>query len=112
MAQLVTIKELAQLVGIKESKIRRWTKKGILTPIRKSSEDGKSFLYNLDSVQVKLEILDRIRIDFPSLDVIGERFQQVFGRRDRDLLEALQTAASHKELIKRYVEAIRSWQSY
>jgi DNA-binding transcriptional MerR regulator len=107
MGPLVTIRELAEQVGIKESKIRRWTKKGILTPIRKSSEDGKSFLYNLDCVQVKLEILDRIRIDFPSLDVIGEKFQQVFGRRDCDLLEDLQTAPSHKELIKKYVESIR-----
>jgi DNA-binding transcriptional MerR regulator len=108
MGQLVTIRELAEQVGIRESKIRRWTKKGILTPIRKSSEDGKSFLYNLDCVQIKLEILDRIRIDFSSLDVIGEEFQQTFGRRDCDLLEALQTAPSKKELIRKYVESIRS----
>ena len=106
MGQLVTIRELAEHVGIKESKIRRWTKKRILTPIRKSSEDGKSFLYNLDCVQVKLEILDRIRIDFSSLDEIGERFQEVFGRRDSDLREALQTTSSRKDLVKKYVESI------
>lgn len=107
MGRLVTIGELAKHVGIKESKIRRWTKKGILTPIRKSSEDGKSFLYNLDCVEVKLEILDRIRIDFAGLDEIGNRFMQIFGQRNCDLLEALQTTQSRKDLIKKFVESIR-----
>jgi len=107
MGQLVTVRELAKHVGIKESKIRRWTKKGILTPIRKSNEDGKSFLYNLECVELKLEILDRIRIDFAGLDEIGDRFQQTFGQRDCDLLESLQTTQSRKDLVKKFVELIR-----
>ena len=107
MGRLVTIRELSELVEIKESKIRRWTKKGILTPVSVSSKDGKSLLYHLDCVKVKLEILERIRIDFNDLSEIGAVFQKVFGRRDSDLREALQRSENRKELIRKYLEEIR-----
>ena len=111
MGPLVTIKELAEELEIKVSKIRRWTKKGLLTPISKSKDDGKSFLYHIDCVKIKLEVLDRIRIDFTSLDEIGARFEKAFGRRDSDLLLALQTTGNRKELIKKYAQEIRGLES-
>jgi DNA-binding transcriptional MerR regulator len=107
MGALVTVKELSKQLEIKESKVRRWTKKGLLTPISKSKQDGKSLLYDLDCARIKLEILDRIRIDFSSLSEIGARFREVFGRRDADLLDALHTTDNRKGLVKKYIEEIR-----
>lgn len=107
MGALVTVKELSKQLEIKESKVRRWTKKGLLTPISKNKQDGKSLLYDIDCARIKLEILDRIRIDFSSLSEIGARFREVFGRRDVDLLEALHTTDNRKGLVKKYIEEIR-----
>jgi len=107
MGPLVTVRELSKQLDIKESKIRRWTKKGLLTPISKSKLDGKSYLYDIDCVRIKLEILDRIRIDFPSLTEIADRFRQVFGTRDADLREALHTTDNPKGLVKKYIQEIR-----
>ena len=108
MGALVTVRELSKQLGIKESKVRRWTKQGLLTPISKSKQDGRSFLYDIDCAWIKLEILDRIRIDFASLSEIAARFREIFGRRDSDLLEALHTTDNRKELVKKYIEEIRS----
>ena len=106
MGQLVTIKELSEQTGFKASKIRRWTKKGILTPVSKSEDDGKSYLYHIDCVRIKTGIVKRIIIDF-SLEAIGARFQKVFGRRNSNLLEELQRTQNHSDLVRKYTEMVR-----
>ncbi|RLA78495.1 MAG: hypothetical protein DRG33_05425 [Deltaproteobacteria bacterium] len=106
MGTLITVQEIAKQFDLNAAKIRRWTKIGILTPIRKCDKDGKSFLYNSDCIKIKLEILERIRIEFSDLNEIGVRFKKVFGRRDSELLYALQRSTANKKLIEDFEEKI------
>ena len=107
MGQLVTIKELSEQTGFKASKIRRWTKKGILTPVSKSEDDGKSYLYHIDCVRIKTDIVKRIIIDF-SLEAIGARFLKVFGSRNSILIDELQQTQNHSDLVRKYTQMVRT----
>ena len=106
MKSLITVQEIAKQFDLNEAKIRRWTKKGILTPIKKCDKNGKSFLYNSDCVKIKLEIVEIIRIEFSDLNEIGARFKKIFGHRDSELLSALQRSTSHKKLIQDFEKKI------
>jgi DNA-binding transcriptional MerR regulator len=106
MGSLITVQEMSKQFGMNEAKIRRWTKKGILAPIKKCDKNGKSFLYNQDCVKIKLEILKLIRVEFSDLNEIGARFKKVFGRRNSDLLSALGRSTSDKKLIQDFEKKI------
>ena len=106
MGSLITVQEIVKQFGMNEAKIRRWTKKGILAPIKKCDKNGKSFLYNRDCVKIKLEILKLIRVEFSDLKEIGARFKKVFGRRDSDLLSALGLSTSNKKIIQDFEKKI------
>ena len=88
MANLLNVEELSLKTGWKVSKIRRYTKAGIFAPVSKDSINGKSLLYHLGCVEMKLQLIEEFRIDF-SLKELGERIQNICGKRNKVLLKMI-----------------------
>ena len=107
------IVELQEDFALSENKIRRWTDAGILIPVGIDPRDGKSFRYHIDCVRIRLSVFNRIRFKFrkATLEVIGEKFQQVFGSEDdgdERLKQEMEETKKRSDLIKKYVNEISS----
>lgn len=113
---LVTMKQLIKQLqpefDLSPNKIRRWTEAGILI-LAEIDEDGKSFLYHIDCVRVRLAVFKRVRLKYrkESLKGIGEKFKEVFGGEedeDENLKRDLEKSRKMDNVIKKYVNEVSS----
>jgi DNA-binding transcriptional MerR regulator len=107
MGALLSSQKLAESLGITLYKVRRYTKAGILTPMSKDRGDGKTLLYDPRCVEIKLEILYQLSVDYSQKE-LGERFKRVFGRRNAALIRALESMAHKEEIISKFLREIES----
>ncbi len=105
MSTLLTSQELVKSVGITINKIRRYTRSGILTPMSKDRRDGKSLLYDTRCVEIKLEILYRLSLDYSKKE-LGERFRKVFGKRNVHLIRALESMSEQEDILQKFSKEI------
>ena len=108
MTNLLNVKELSQKKGWKVSKIRRYTKEGIFSPVSKDSENGKSLIYNLGCVEIKIRLIDELRLDY-KIKELGEKIQKVCGKRNRKLLTMINTTKEDK-IIEKLKEEITAFE--
>jgi len=104
MTNLLNVEELSRKKGWKVSKIRRYTKEGIFSPVSKDSVNGKSLLYNIGCVEIKLRLIDEFRLDF-TLKELGEKILKICGKRNKKLLAMINTT-KEDEIIEKLKEKI------
>lgn len=107
MGALLSSHELAEAMGITLYKVRRYTKAGILAPMSRDRKDGKTLLYDPRCVEIQLEILYRLSLDYSKKD-LGEIFKRVFGRRNAALVRALESTGDKEEIISKFLREIES----
>ena len=104
MTNLLNVEELSSKKSWKVSKIRRYTKEGIFSPVSKDSVNGKSLLYHIGCVEIKLRLIEEFRLDF-TLKELGKRIQKVCGKRNKKLLTMINTT-KEDEIIEKLKEEI------
>ena len=105
MGTLRSSQKLAEETGITLYKVRRYTKAGILAPMSRDRKDGKTLLYDPRCVEIKLEILYSLSLDYSKKE-LGEIFRKVFGRRNAALIRALEAMGDKEEIIAKFLREV------
>ena len=105
MANLLNVDELSEKTGLKVSKIRRFTKYGIFSPVGKDSVNGKSFLYHFGCIEIKLELIKEHSLDL-TLPELGKRIQKICGNRNKKLLDMMRATKEDEIIVKLNKEII------
>jgi len=105
----MTVKELAKANEISIYKVRKYTKDGILKPIGKDRDDGKTFLYHPVCAEIKLEILFDLSLEYSKKE-LAKRFKEVFGKRDENLLKELESSKGRRKegIIRKFTKEIEN----
>ena len=109
MTNLLNVEELSRKKGWKVSKIRRYTKEGIFSPVSKDNVNGKSLLYHIGCVEIKIRLIEEFRLDF-TLKELGKRIQKVCGKRNKKLLAMINTT-KEDEIIEKLKEEITAFEN-